>query len=159
GSISATGLIWWTANALEKIRPFDHEPTQLSHLVHLSAGRNEFEPFQIVLRSQASDVKDVDVDVTDLRDRNGDVLSKGNVTTYFERYLDLKKPSSIDGAAGEWPDPLIPRVDHYTKERRNAFPFHLTRGRNQPLWFEIYIPEDTRAGVYKGEVHVVVSGE
>ena len=125
----------------------------------MSAAGNEFEPFQIILKSQSADIADVDLDVTDLRNSGNHVLSKSNITTYFERYLDLNKPSSIDGGDGEWPDPLIPRIDRYAKERRNAFPFRLLRGRNQPLWIEVYIPPNTPAGIYKGQVKVLVASQ
>jgi len=65
---------------------------------------------------------------------DGAVLSANNVAIYFERYLDLPKPSSIEGKAGEWPDALIPRGDRYFGEKRNAFPFKLFGRHDQPIW-------------------------
>jgi hypothetical protein len=49
-------------------------------------------------------------------------------------------PSSIEGRSGEWPDPLVPRVDTYDHEPRNAFPFKLVKRRNQSIWFDVYVP-------------------
>jgi hypothetical protein len=155
----APNLVWWTTNALEKVRPYDHVPKEISRPANISAARNEFEPFQIVLRAEAADIQAVDIDITDLRGSAGAIVSKNNVTPYLERYLDLKMPSAIDGGAGEWPDPLVPRVDRYTHERRNAFPFNLPKDRNQPLWFDVYVPPATPPGVYEGQVRILVSGK
>src|SRR5437773_100514 len=60
-------LTWWVANGLEKVRPYDPEPSPAKHVGSVSAARNEFEPFQIILKSQSADIADVDLDVTDLR--------------------------------------------------------------------------------------------
>jgi len=157
----APDLVWWTADAMQKVRPYDSEPaaTEATRTVNLAAGRNEFEPFQIVLRAGTADLAGADVDVTDLKSTTNGIVSKDHVMVYLERYMDLKIPSSIDGAAGEWPDPLIPKVDQYNHEPRNAFPFKLAKGKNQPLWFDVYVPMDTVPGTYHGEVRVRVSGK
>src|SRR5207244_1138300 len=76
-----------------------------------------------------------------------------------ERYLDLKTPSSITGGTGEWPDPLVPRVDRYAGEKRNGFPMKLTGGRNQPIWIDVYVPPSAPAGMYHGEVRVSAAGK
>src|SRR5262249_35241184 len=134
-----------------KVHPYDVEPKQLNRTVNISAARNEFEPFQVVLKAQSADINDVDVEITDLRGPADALVTKNNIAVYLERYLDLKVPSSIDGGSGEWPDPLIPRVDQYAHEKRNAFPLKLIRGRNQPLWLEVYVPPSTRPGLYAGQ--------
>jgi hypothetical protein len=155
---AAPDLVWWTTHALDKVRPYDPEPENARNFVKIRAARNEFEPFQIVLRAEARDLNDVDIAVSDLRGRGDNVLSKGNVSVYLERYLDVRTPSSIDGGTGEWPDALIPRVDNYVHEKRNAFPFKLVKGRNQPAWIEVYIPRSTAAGSYHGQVEISIGG-
>src|SRR5690348_10342620 len=123
-------LVWWTTDALEKIRPYDTPPEALTKSIRVAAARNEFEPFQVVLRSDAHDIANVDIEASDLKGPQGAVLSKDNIGTYFERFMNLPQPSSIEGKAGEWPDALIPRIDRYYGETRNAFPFKLARRRN-----------------------------
>lgn len=145
---------WWTTNALVKTMPSDVPPS-IQQGITLHAASNEFEAFQIVLRNDSAAVPDVDVEMSDLTGPSGSVISSSNVTVYFERYLNLSRPSSIDGGVGEWPDPLIPRVDRYEHERRNAFPFTLAKGRNQPLWIEIYVPPKTRPGHYQAQATVL----
>ncbi len=140
----------WTTHSLQKVRPGDATPPTLPHDVQLFAAQNEFEPFQIVLRANAAAVNNVDVDVTDLAGPAGVIGADAHVTIYLEKYMTIATPSSIEGAAGEWPDPLVPKVDRYTGERRNAFPLKLAPGRNQPLWIEVYVPLGTPPGVYRG---------
>src|SRR5262249_17499922 len=149
---------WWTAHSLEKIRPYDAVPDKLQDSIQLSAARNEFESFQIVFRAE-SDLEGIDVQVSDLKDPDGAVLSANNVTIYFERYLDLPKPSFIEGKAGEWPDALIPRSDRYFGEKRNAFPFKLFARHDQPIWIEVYVPPSMNAGMYRGDVVVTINGK
>jgi len=152
-------LGWWTTDALHKVRPADAPGKRQQ--VELFAARNEFEPFQLVLRSDRP-VAGVDVDVGPLVPQapGAGVATTTAVraTVYLERYVQLRLPSSLEGAAGEWPDPLLPRVDTYSGERRKAFPFDLAAGRNQPLWIELYVPPETPPGDYRGAARVTVQG-
>jgi Glycoside hydrolase 123, catalytic domain/Glycoside hydrolase 123 N-terminal domain len=154
-----SGLLLWTTHALEKVHPSDPVPQNASQAVKISAARNEFEPFQIVLRAQGQDIDAVDVEVTDLRGAGGLIPSKKWITVYREAYLNLTHPSSVAGGTGEWPDPLIPRVDQYQNEKRNAFPVKLINGRNQPVWIDVYVPPSTPAGAYHGEVRISVAAK
>jgi len=158
GEAEAQNLRWWTTHGLAKIRPGDDPPTHPSRAVELFAGRNEFESFQIVLRTDSRNVDEVDVQVSDLLEPSGSAIRSDKITIYLERYLKFSSASSADGDAGEWPDPLIPRVDRYAGERRNAFPFRLGHGRNQPLWIEIFIPPHTIPGTYSGKAMITVRG-
>jgi hypothetical protein len=152
-------LVWWTTHSLDKIHPYDREPQEPVLTAKISAARNEFEPFQVVLRAAKEDIDGVDIEVADLRGASGVIPSKNCVSIYLERYLDVTIPSSIAGGTGDWPDPLIPRVDRYANEQRNAFPFKLLKGRNQPVWVDVYIPPSSRAGRYSGQVHVLRAGK
>jgi len=149
-------FLWWTATALEKISPNDNPPTEPKKSASIAAARNEFESFQIVLRAQSQQIDAVDVEISDLHGPKNAVITKENVTIYLEPFVDLKQLSNVEGRAGEWADPLIPRVDRYYGQRRNAFPFKLLDGRNQPVWIEIFVPPATPAGVFNGDVSVNV---
>lgn len=133
-------------------------PAGVSGPALISAARNEFESFQIVLRPVAQNLEEVDVEVADFAAPGGKILGKENVTVYLPRFLDLKTASSVEGASGKWPDPLVPRVDRYTGERRNAFPFRVSNGRNQPIWIEVYVPPGTAPATYGGTVTVIIAG-
>jgi len=153
----APTIVWWTTHALDKVRPYDAPPEKLKDSVQISAARNEFESFQVVFRADSQQVESVDLEISDLSGPGGAVLSRSNITIYFERFMNLPKPSSIEGTAGEWPDALIPRVDRYIGEKRNAFPFRLLDKRNQPIWVEVYVPPSTRPGTYRGNATVWIN--
>jgi hypothetical protein len=143
---------------MTKIRPLNPFPDAPLKSATLHAARNEFESFQIVLRGDDHDVADLDIEFSDLRTSQGAEISRSNMTVYFERFLNITQPSVIGGDPGLWPDPLIPRVDRYRREKRNAFPFTVRRDRNQPLWVDVFIPPSARPGNYAGSATVVQMG-
>lgn len=149
---------WWTTHPLTKVRPFDPVPKSPSKSVELHAGRNEFEPFQIVLRAKTKELANVDISFADFQSSEGGEISRNNVTAYLQTFVDLKRPSSLEGGVGLWPDPLIPRVDRYAGEARNAFPFRVRHGRNQPLWVEVFVPVDARPGIYTSSARISLDG-
>ena len=67
----STAFIWWTAHALEKIRPYAAVPDKPQNSVQISAARNEFESFQIVFRSE-SDLEGVDIQVLRIQTRKSE---------------------------------------------------------------------------------------
>jgi hypothetical protein len=159
GSAAPPSLLVWPVSPLVKVRPDDRAPARTAAAVELWAGRNEFEPFQVVVRAEGADTAGVDVEVSDLVGAQGRRLPADLVTVYLESFLEVRKPSSIEGETGEWPDALVPRVDRYAGERRNAFPFRVRAGRSQPVWIEVYVPTSAVPGIYAGEVHVRAEGQ
>src|SRR5689334_3257218 len=83
----STNITWWTAPPLTKVRPFDPIPESPEKGVDLYAGRNEFEPFQIVLRTRSKDLPGVDIAFSDFRTEQGAEISSKNVTVYFEEFV------------------------------------------------------------------------
>ena len=156
--VPPASISWWTLSGMQKVRPSEPAPAAPEHAARLEAGRNEFEPFQLVLASASADLERVDVEASELNGPSGAVIPARNVTVYLEEFVTLQTGSSVDQTAGEWPDPLVPRVDAYAGEKRNAFPFRLQRGRNQPLWIEVYVPRSARPGSYSGTVRVRPEG-
>jgi len=151
-------LIWWTTHSLEKLRPFDRRPDNAALAVKISAARNEFEPFQVVLRAEGRDIESVDVEVTELRGKGGATIPASSVSIYLERYINLAAASSDEGATGEWPDALIPRVDRYFNEKRSALPVKLVHDRTQPVWIDVYVPVSASPGLYQGQIRVSSGG-
>jgi len=149
-----SSLTWWITNPLVKTKAFDPAPAHPAKNVELSAGRNEFEPFQIVLRCDGKDIPDLDVEFSDFRSQDGAEISRSHIIIYLEQFLDVTHPSTMESIAGLWPDPLIPRVDRYANEKRNAFPFTVRHGRDQPLWVDVFIPDSTAPGNYTGSARV-----
>jgi hypothetical protein len=146
------GAVWWVAGPMVKIRPHEPPPAGAPREIALYAARNEFEPFQIAIHAGERERGPIDVELRDLRGPSGAVLPASAMAVYREGFLDVKRPSSVEGETGEWPDPLLPRVDRYFGERRNAFPFRIAAGRTQPLWIELFVSPSTPAGIYSGTV-------
>jgi hypothetical protein len=145
---------WWIVGPLVKVKPLDPAPRPASHAASLYAARNEFEPFQLILRTDGIDADGIEIEASDLQSGNGARIASGNVTVYVEQFINLSKASSVDGGDGLWPDALIPGVDRYANERRNAFPLSVPRGQNQPLWIEIFVPQNARPGEYTGVLRI-----
>lgn len=73
---------------------------------------------------------------------------------YREAFLTVTNASNIEGTPGRWPDPLIPAVDAYAGERRNAFPASSDGPEPVVVYVEICVPATARPGSYSGEILV-----
>lgn len=124
----------------------------------LKAARNEFEAFQIVLRGGAADVAQVSAKLATPLSGAAGTIPAANVTLYVARYYDVGTRSNDEGAAGLWPDPLVPDVDTYFGEKRNAFPLTVPAGKTRVVWVDVLVPIDQPAGDYAGAIEVDVAG-
>jgi hypothetical protein len=123
-------------DAYTKIRPYDTINGQSS--ISLTAAHQEYADFQVLVTGRGEDLSNVDVSVSNLSDGKGNTISSSNSILYYEKYLNVFYQSRLQGSAtGEWPDPLIPKVDPIVGETRNAFPFSVNRispaYKNYPL--------------------------
>lgn len=70
-------------------------------------------------------------------------------------YDPLKYPgSAYPNGHGLVPDPLIPKVDDYFYQTRNAFPATIQSGTTQGFWIEIYVPQSQTPGLYSGQIGI-----
>jgi len=148
----------WTENSLVKVKPEDLPRTGSSD-VYISAAQNEFESFQIIIRGSGSPLRGVDVDMSDFRAGGRSRIScQDNCTLYREDYITVTQPSGQYGSVGEWPDTLIPSIDRYEGEKRNAFPIDVALNRNLPIWVDVHVPVGTAPGLYTAYVYVRMEG-
>ncbi|MCX7888051.1 MAG: hypothetical protein N3B01_12465, partial [Verrucomicrobiae bacterium] len=158
GGQKTDGLRIWEVNPLVKV--FRDDPAGRAAVsVSVECARNEYEPFQLALRSSTA-LRSVQVTVSELKDVAGRTLPPVRVdrvgfvpvdhpSGYFlseAKDWERRVPrggGATDGWAGEWPDPLIPNA-----------PFDLEANCTQPLWFTVYVPPHAAAGEYHGEVTV-----
>src|SRR5512144_1754479 len=101
--------------------------------------------------AQARRATHVSVEASALGSPEGSV---SDVKLHRDDLIDVSQPSSLDGAAGRWPDALVPDVDDVVGEKRNAFPFDVADGESRAVWVEYRVPADARSGVYHGGVKV-----
>jgi hypothetical protein len=150
----------WITTAMAKVQPSD-APGAV-HWALLSAARNELESFQVHVHAAAA-LKGVTVSVSDLHDaRSGATLAAAaDVTVSREEYLHIPagEVSDANGTSGDVPDALVPAVDPYFHETRNAFPIDLAAGSNASAWVDVLVPPGTPSGWYTGSVTVSAAGK
>jgi hypothetical protein len=134
------------ASALEKLRPADAVPG--ARAVELAAARGECESAQVAVRARAG--------LAALSATASPLSGPGElpVALYRVATLRLARPSGPDGAAGDWPDPLVPARDAFFGEARRAFPVAVEPGRLQAIWVEVCVPLAAAPGRYAGEVRL-----
>jgi len=130
--------LWWCEGTykISRNRPL---PEKVCSTISISAAKNEYEPFQLVLRPE-KDLETVTVQISNLERKEGGKISKENITIDLVGYVDVQIPTDEMGIPGPWPDPL----PHY----KGAF--SVRADRNQPIWFTVYVPPDAIAGDYTG---------
>jgi uncharacterized protein (TIGR03382 family) len=150
GSASEAAQVW-TAPAAVKVRPQAKPPQGAVATAVIAAARNEFESFQVVVTGPATGVS---MSLEGLGDGKGNSISGRDVTLYREALINVPTQTGGDGAAGVWPDALVPDVDPIVGEKRNAFPFDVPAGESRTVLVDIHVPAGAPAGVYKGTVNV-----
>jgi hypothetical protein len=138
-------------SALAQVFPAD--APKGAPVAQLEAARGEWEAFQIVVRGPARAVR-----ASAGKLRGPDAAALDAPRLYRVGYLVVTTPSSVEGHTGPWPDPLIPDVDAYAGERRNAFPFDVPAGEARAIWVELFVPEGQTPGAYRGAVTVTTDG-
>ncbi len=141
------GSIWWAEGTYKVFRETG-VPEEKSEAIKISAAGNEYEPFQLVLRPKV-EVPEVNfVEVSDFRNGSGDTISQENVEVNTVEYVKVEKPTDGLGHVGLYPDPLPAFKPNLV----------LRTGENQPIWFTVYVPSETPAGLYRGGIVLTVGG-
>lgn len=134
-----TCKIWWTGSTY-KIMQKAPIPEKSERVV-LRSAKNETESFQLVL-SPSVELKGVSVTVSDLKNKDGKIISSGNVTIRKVEYVHVTKPSGRLHQAGWYPDPL-PLCN---------VPFNAPAVKNTPVWITVKVPKDAAPGKYKAAI-------
>jgi len=148
---SASAAQVWVAPAAQKIRPAAQAPANAPTTAKIAAAQNEFESFHVVVTGAASGVS---MGLEGLNDGRGHTITGRDVVLYREALLNVASPTGGDGAAGLWPDALIPAIDPIVGEKRNAFPFDVPNGESRAVLVDIHAPKGTPAGLYKGTLNI-----
>ena len=123
-----------------------------THTATLGSARNEYVAFQIGVHADKEDVANVTVIPADLKGPSGASIPVANMDLFVEHYLNVTVTSRGDASsvmkqctAGEHPTQMAP-----FNAKKFGAPFTVGSGRNQPVWVDIYVPEDAAPGAYKG---------
>jgi hypothetical protein len=158
GSTAGAAVTVSAVRETQKIRPTDPPPPAASS-ISLSCAKNEFCAFQIAVSAPAGAAATVtDVSLGDLAGPCATTLSAASSSmVYREGFLDITTVSNTAGVTGQWPDPLVPKVDAFFGETRNAFPAQIAAGQTQAFWVELLIPNGQAPGTYNGSVTITSS--
>jgi len=158
---SADWHVWTVSDTRRVLRD---EPAGSGTAVKLAAARNEWESFQILVRSDEQ-VKGIDVEAGDLTGPDGAVIRAADARLFRQHQLELTVPTYRNDAfkPGWYPDPLIPFRHPLTRKplgapSRIAVPFDLPATQTHGFWVDILVPKDAKAGDYKGTYRVIAQG-
>jgi hypothetical protein len=185
---SASGIARvWAVDDGEKIKRGDlnhplanspDNPVWDGERIQLFGAKNEIVAFQIIIQAGSSDVRNVNVRITALSQGAyripGSDEGSSDPYDYRDRYVELftehyikitersRGGSAWTAAAapsdyylGWVPDALIP---FSAAAGKGGAPFDIPASTNQGVWVDLYIPRDSQAGLFAGEVQVSVGG-
>ena len=135
-------------HGLDKVRP--ESPLPAARSVGIEAARNEFEPFQIVVDGGASGRTVTGFTGALLTGPGGAAIGPDHQWAHRVGLYRVGTPSNDEGAPGLWPDPLIPDVDVFYGEKRNAFPLEVPAGQRRAIWVDVLVPLGIPGGLYQG---------
>jgi hypothetical protein len=148
----------WTLTQTRRVLRDD--PAGQGTSVNLGAARNEWESFQILIRSDVP-VRGINVEAADLRGPDGAVLRAADARLFRQHQLHLTVGTyRNDGFKPGWyPDPLIPFRHPVTRQplpgaRLRAVPFDLPAHETHGFWVDLYVPPDAKAGEYRGTYRI-----
>lgn len=158
-------LIVWCTGDSQKVKPYDNVEEKNffwdgeGKIVRLYGAKNEYVAFQIVVKADDDKLSAVNVTANDFRNEDK-IISKEYIDLFREHYLKVTIPSSSDmipvqdAQTGEYPTQMVPFY-----ARKMGAPFDIEKGRNQPVWVDVYIPEDAYPGDYESYFTITAEGE
>ena len=115
--------------------------------VRLTAMGREGESFQVAVMARWDDLKGVRLSTEPLRGPGG-VLDGEDLEVSLVAYQKSQRRPTDAPDTREWyPDVLLPNTPR-------DIPAYMT----QPYWIDVYVPADTRPGVYTGGISVTAAG-
>jgi hypothetical protein len=146
----------WVTDGMAKVQP-SATPGAV-HWADLHAAKKETESFQVHVQAGGAPVQ-LTVAIGELVDmRSGAHITADHLLVSREAYLDITIKSDANGTLGTTPDPLIPAIDPYAHEPRNAFPVTVPAGQTRSAWIDVSVPADAPSGWYTGAVTVTDGG-
>ena len=145
-----------------RVRPRDAPGSK--RVAVLSAARNEYAPFQIIVRAGTGGLKRVNAVAGPLVPKRGHIIAADRIALYREHYIEVRKLSPKSrGKLGWYPDALIPFLDPSTgkppvRARFAAAPFDIAPDSNQPLWVDVLTPRNATPGEYTGAITISAEG-
>lgn len=144
------GSMLYVASSLDRIFQDGKTLTKpnFGESVKISAAKNEYESFQVVIKNGPIALKSVTFVLPDLiNEKKGTAIDRSYVTIRKVGYVPTRKPCYPVKYVGLWPDPLLPL------EKTDIKP-----AVTQSFWVSVKIPEEAPAGNYQGFIIVNADG-
>jgi len=146
----SSNLPVWVPTNIEKVLRDQEFPANGDTSIKMYSAKNEYEGAQVIIKADENGLKNVKVNVTDLKHSNGsDIMTKDSIKIYKEHYMNVTEPTAPELKAGWYPDALIP----LTKE------FDVEASQNQGIWITVNVPKGQAAGTYTGKVEIQSEGK
>lgn len=146
----------WTAAGTERVLgDVDYSARYERNALTINAFKNEYESAQIII-SAKQNIDAYSIKTADLKDGDGNVLSKDAFELFHEKYMyvgQIKNHNSPTGV-GYYPDALLPMDVAQAYGETNV-----KENFNQAVWVALNVPQDQAAGTYKGNFTVDLDGE
>jgi hypothetical protein len=107
-------------------------PQQAGSMIPLYVARNEFEPFQVIVKPASSGNATVTM---------GDFGSGITTELYQVKYVNITTASDGLGKTGDYPDPLWPL--------ESGDNIQLTAAENTAIWISVFVSSSTASGDYQ----------
>ncbi|NVN89710.1 MAG: DUF4091 domain-containing protein [Desulfuromonadales bacterium] len=136
-SQSTASYVFWTTTPSERIFKDSAAPTSSSSGIKVYAAKNEFEPFQLVVKPTSSGAVTLNM---------GDFGSGIRTELFQVKYVNVISATDALGKTGPYPDPLWPL--------ENGSTVALTAGENTAFWFSVSVPPSVSAGDYTANLTI-----
>jgi len=118
----------------------------MAQSIQMDAARGEAESAQVLVYAGKQAISAGSMNASVLTASDGSTL---HAEIGVVGYVPLKKPTLIGfWQPGNYPDPVIPRSS-----------FEVEAGKNQALWYSVWVPRDAQAGVYTGTLNIDTGDE
>ena len=160
--VARADLRVWTVTDTRRV--LRSEPAGKELAVKLAAARNEWESFQILVRSDAP-TGGLTVRAGDLREPGGVILRAADARLFRQHQIHLTAGTHRNDTfrPGWYPDPLILFRHPITRKPlrgapRTAVPFDLPAGQTHGFWVDVHVPAAASPGEYRGTYRVTAAG-
>ncbi|QTA83477.1 PKD and DUF4091 domains-containing protein [Desulfonema limicola] len=128
---------FWTTPPSERVFKDDTVPSDTGSEIKVYAAKNEFEPFQLVVKPASSG--SVTVNISE--------FGIGIITEIYQvKYVNIEQATDSLGRTGAYPDPLWPIS--------NGASISLAAGQNTSFWFNISVSKTTPSGDYPANIQI-----
>jgi hypothetical protein len=137
-------------HSILKLRKDALFPQPISDKVDISLARNEYESFQLAILPFGRDLNKLTLEVSDLKDNNGNIIQKNNIEISLVDYNKIDwQAEYLTKYKGWYPDPLIPFKAGLKISGEDIC---------RPIWITVYAPPGTKSGDYSGTISIGAAG-